>query len=101
MNAEYITALKYVIVGLIGVYAHWFKKRHVDNTTNAGFLHYMNGKMASTIYSMGGVVFAELQLSLLQVGDFGLKDFITAFTLGYSIDSGVNRAPDAMTQEPK
>lgn len=99
MSNEYIIALKYIITGLAGVYAHWFKKRYVDNTTESNFLHYMNGKLTNTIYAIGGIFFAEAQMSLLQVGDMGLKDFIAAFTLGYSIDSGVNRMPELPKKE--
>jgi hypothetical protein len=83
------------VVGIIGLYIHWFKKKNVDHTTECSFLNYMNGSFAATLYSIGGILFAEINLSLLQESEYmGLKDMIAAFTLGYSIDSGVNKAPD-------
>ena len=92
---EFTNALIYAAIGFIGVYLHWFKKKNIDHTTECSFFNYMNGSYAATLYSLGAMIFAEANLSLLQETDFPkLKDIIAAFTLGYSIDSGINRAPD-------
>jgi hypothetical protein len=95
---EFINAAIYVIIGLSGAWLHWAKKKHVDHTTNAGFFRYISASESfpATIYALAGIIFAEVNLSLLQQGEWiSVAEFMGAATLGYSIDSGVNKAPDA------
>lgn len=99
---DIINALIYVSIGLAGAWVHWAKKKYVDRTTNAGFFKYVSASESfpATIYALGGIIFAEVNLSLLQEGEWiNVAEFMGAATLGYSIDSGVNKAPDAKQVE--
>lgn len=94
----FVNAVIYVAIGLAGAWVHWAKKKYVDHTTNAGFFRYISASESfpATIYALGGIIFAEVNLSLLQQGEWiSLAEFMGAATLGYSIDSGINKAPDA------
>lgn len=83
----------YIMLGMIGIIAHWAKKRFIDETTQNDFSEYLIGNYRHTIYAIISIVFAELNLSFLQVGDvISLQEVISALTLGYTLDSGINRS---------
>lgn len=86
----------YVILGIVGAVSHWGKKRYVDKTTTDSFKDYMVNNLPATFYSFSAIVFAEVNLSLLQTETtIHLANVIGALTLGYSADSGINKSSEA------
>jgi hypothetical protein len=96
---EYITALIYIILGLFSAYVHWYKKRYIDRTTNCSFFHYISDSFPATLWALGAILFAEVNLSFLQTTEWpSLRDIIAACGVGYGLDSGINRAADQETK---
>jgi hypothetical protein len=92
---EYLTALLYIVFGLASAWVHWYKKRYVDRSTNCSFSHYISDSFPATLWALGAIIFAEVNLSFLQTTEYpSLKDVIAACGVGYSLDSGINRASD-------
>lgn len=93
---QYTNALIYILLGLMGGTAHYLKKKYVDKTTDDSFVQYLTGNFPHTLYSIGAIAFSEINLSLLQAGDvIALGELVGALTMGYSMDSTVNKASDA------
>jgi hypothetical protein len=92
---EFVFALIYVAAGLAGAGAHWFKKHYIDQTTNDSFKEYLFTNLPTTFYTLAGIVFAEINLSLLQAPAVSLVNIIGALTLGYTFDSGINKSSEA------
>jgi hypothetical protein len=103
---QYINAGIYILLGLMGATAHWFKKRYKDQTTKDSFVQYVLGNFPYTLYTVGCIIFAESGLSLAQAGNIiSLSELIGALTMGYGMDSGINKASDTdfikMRAEPR
>lgn len=92
---EYIIAIVYIIFGLIGASGHYLKKRYVDFTTDVSFITYLKYDRVSTINTIISVIFAEITLSLSHGANFNfsLSEIVAILTSGYTLDSGINRAP--------
>jgi hypothetical protein len=94
---QYIFAAYYIIIGLIGAYSHYIKKRWVDNTTNDTLIQYLQENRGFTIKSVGSIIAAEIGLSLLhQSGIITLSELLGALTAGYTADSGFNKSSDSI-----
>jgi hypothetical protein len=94
---EYLAALIYIGLGLVGAVVHWGKKRYVDSSTKTSLAQYVGGNLPSTLYALGAIALAEVNLSLLQVGpSITLGALIGALSVGYALDSGFNKSPDAL-----
>lgn len=97
---QYTNALVYILLGLIGTTAHWWKKRYKDKTTEDNFVQYVTGNFPYTLYTVGSIVLGESGLSLAQSGDvIGLGELIGALTFGFGCDSGINKASDSEVVE--
>jgi hypothetical protein len=96
MNQELIAVL-YFFIGLLGAYAHYFKKRYVENLTTDSLDTYIFGNYPHTVYMLGGLAFAEMTLAAMHPDVFTptLSDYIGALTAGFVADSGINKASDA------
>ena len=92
----YLFALLYIALGLLGAYAHYFKKRYGDMTTNDSLRMYVFGNFPHTLYALGGILFTEITLASIQVStNPSLPELLLALTTGYSANSMVNKASDA------
>lgn len=89
---EYLIALYYIILGLIGGGFHYVKKRYVDLTTDLSFKAYLFTNKRATIKTLFAIISAEISLSLLHQGGSFLvfSEVIGALTAGYTADSGLN-----------
>jgi hypothetical protein len=93
--SDYKWFMIYLIIGFVAGYAHWLKKRYVDETTQSTFSEYLKQERKSTYNYLSAVVIAEIALSLAHTGlTLTLTDFVAAFGAGYMADSGLNKSPD-------
>ena len=91
---EYTILLLYIPLGCFGAYAHWFKKRHKDNTTEATLIEYITLNFNDTVMALGAMVFSEMALAVSSPA-ISLASIMAALTAGYTCDSILNKAPDA------
>lgn len=92
---SYIFGLIYILIGFLGGGLHYIKKRYVDETTRVDFLEYLSGNKKETLRALYAIIGAEISLSLLHSGDIiTLSELVGAITVGYTADSGLNKAPD-------
>jgi len=97
---QYINAVIYIVVGLIGAFFHYYKKRHKDNTTNCTFLEYIRGDYKSTLLALGAIFASQITLSFTGGEDFpSFHELWLAGLSGYGFDSLLNKAPDAKQVE--
>jgi hypothetical protein len=94
---EWLHALVYILIGMVGAYAHYYKKRYVDMTTKDSLHDYCFENYPHTIYMLGALMFSEMGLSLAWSAGttLGIAQSIGALTAGYAADSGINKASDA------
>ncbi len=86
--------LLYCLAGLVGSLTHWFKKRYIDKTTKDSLVEYITGNFAFTVYAWGSIFMAEATLASTLTGPITLVGLIGAATLGFTLDSGINRPTD-------
>lgn len=90
---EYIWALLYIVLGLIGGAFHWVKKRYIDLTTEDSFWRYLVENSKHTRQATYAIICAEVALSLVHTGTgITLSELIGALTAGYMADSTLNKA---------
>lgn len=88
-----MTLLLLILIGLVGLVAHWFK-RWVRGQTEANLVDYMlthkRYTAASVLTVVGGVV------GICATGDVDLSQQTAAiaFMAGYNIDSALNKSPE-------
>jgi hypothetical protein len=89
---DYLIALYYIILGLIGGGFHYIKKRYIDLTTDLSFKDYLFTNKRATIKTLFAIISAEVGLSLLHSGGvyLTLSELVGALTAGYTADSGLN-----------
>ncbi len=92
---EIIVLVVFIIMGFIGAYAHYFKKRYIDLTTKCTLQDYLKGNFPQTLYAIGAIIFAELSLASV-TASVTLAGIVGALTAGYTADSAINRAPDEL-----
>ena len=94
---EYVVALIYIGLGLLGGIWHWAKKRYIDDTTKQNLIEYLKGDWTYTKKSVFAIITSEIALSISSGGILpGLGAVVGAITLGYSSDSLVNKASDSL-----
>lgn len=91
---QILNIIFFIALGLLGAYAHWFKKFWVDHTTKSTIAEYILGDFHTTLYALGSIAFSELGLSAANP-DITMTAIISAVTVGYMFDSSINKAPDA------
>lgn len=94
---DYLITAAYILFGLIGAVAHWFKKRYIDETTCCSLVDYIMHERKHTWNTLWSIVTSEAGLAtgaILAGSPFGLNAVIGALTAGYVADSVVNKAPD-------
>lgn len=93
---EYLIALIYIGLGIVGANMHFLKKRYVDLTTKDSLYMYLTENFASTVYTLCGIAMAEVNMALMQTNaPFALANVIGALTVGYTADSAINRSSEA------
>jgi hypothetical protein len=96
----YVTLGIYIALGLIGAYAHYFKKRYKDKTTACTLMEYIVGNLPETLYSLGSMVFGEMVISAANP-EFSMTAIMLALTTGFVPDSVLNKSPDAQNNPPE
>lgn len=94
---DYLIALAYILIGVAGAVAHWFKKRYIDETTCCSLWDYVRKERKHTMRTVWSILTSEIALaaaSIIAGAPFGLNAVIGALTAGYVADSVVNKAPD-------
>jgi hypothetical protein len=91
---QIINLVVFIVLGLIGAYAHWFKKFYIDKTTTNTLKMYILTDLHSTLYAVSTIVFSEMGLSAANPS-FTMTALIAGLTTGYMFDSGINKASDA------
>lgn len=80
-------------LGLVGGALHYVKKRYVDETLKGSFCHYLAVRRKDTVYATIAIIMTEAKLAEEVLGDpFTATLALTAITMGYTLDSGINRA---------
>jgi len=85
----------FIMLGFVGAYAHYFKKFYIDKTTQCTLMEYLKGNLPSTLYTFGAIIFAEMSLSAVSTA-ISIGAVVGALTAGYTSDSILDCAPDAV-----
>lgn len=101
---EYLIALVYILLGLIGGTGHYLKKKYIDCSTQLSFIEYLVSEPKATKRSIVTIIATEIGLSLasggfVSGGFLSLGDMFGALTAGYAVDSGLNKAGDAQSYD--
>jgi hypothetical protein len=92
---EYIFALIYIALGLLGAVGHYEKKRWVDSTTVLSLRAYIASCPKSSVNAILAIGMAELTLSTMAADHvLTLSNVIGAVTAGYTFDSGLNKTDE-------
>jgi hypothetical protein len=91
---QIINLIVFIVLGLVGAYAHWFKKFYVDKTTKDTLSMYIFSDPHSTLYAISSIAFSEMGLSVVNPS-LTMTAVIAGLTTGYMFDSGINKASDA------
>ena len=92
---DYLIAMFYVFMGCLGGSGHYLKKRYYEEAITCGFKDYLMQEKKATLHTLVGILFVEIGLSVAHVTGwhFPLSDLVAAVTAGYTMDSGLNKAP--------
>lgn len=89
---EWLQTIVFISLGLFGGLGHYLKKRYFDKSISMSFTRYLLSNKYATAYTTIAIIVAEVQLAEREVGDLtNLTLIISALTLGYTIDSSLNR----------
>ncbi len=89
---EYASAFLFIILGLLGQFIHYLKKRYVDDTICCDLFCYVMHEKQRTFAAISTMITAEIALSA-NVESIGLNVIVGAITAGYTCDSGINKGP--------
>lgn len=91
-----------VVVGLLGVLAHWYN-RYAQGRTDNTFVEYLMCYKARTFSSLLSNFAASSATFATAPVELSLQVVLLAFTSGYAIDSIMNKEtkPEIVTVEPK
>jgi hypothetical protein len=94
---QWIHALIYCLIGLVGAYGHYLKKRYKDNTTTDSLHDYCFENFPHTLWAVFGIFGSELILAAAGVpgSEIGLDNIMAAWAVGFANDSVINKASDA------
>lgn len=92
---EYLIMVFYVILGLVGLVSHWYKKVFIDETSNDTLKTYIFHDKKSTFNAICMIFSSEVTLAINNSEHFwSLSAVSGAFAVGYTLDSMFNRASD-------
>ena len=95
MQNEYIHAIIYTLLGLIGAIFHWAKKRYIDNTTELDLVTYLITNKKATFNVLYTIIGAEITLALNTTDFLSLNEIIGVLTVGYTADSSLNSTKES------
>lgn len=95
MPHDYLNALIFILLGFVGAYGHYLKKRYWDNTTTVSLYQYLVLAKQATKHAVGAIITAEIGLAAsgLNVWPISLRDLVGVLAVGYMADSTVNKVP--------
>ena len=98
---EFIIALEFIIIGYLGAIGHYFKKRHIDDTTKDSLYHYLTVDTTTTKQAAWGIAGAAIGLSFLHTNGYwlSLQELSGVLTTGYTVDSWLNRSTESKSVE--
>lgn len=88
-----MTLLLLINIGLIGLFAHWFK-RWARGQTESDFITYMGVHKRHSLASVATMIGAVAALYSVSEVVLSQQAMALAFLAGYSIDSTVNKSPE-------
>jgi len=94
---QFLILMIFISIGIIGMLAHWFKKRYGDHTICCGLFDYMNNNSSATMNALYLLVSSEFGLvAMHSTGwDFTFQEIGLVFMAGYGSDSTLNRAAES------
>jgi len=88
----------FLIIGILGACAHYFKKRYGDKTIDCSLLAYIKGNRPATLKAIYALFAAEFAIAVTHIvsnSEFSLQEIGLAWTAGYMLDSWFNRPSEA------
>lgn len=93
---QYIFSGIYIILGLVGAWYHFYKKRNIEKVIAFSLRDYLIKEPNSTLNALFWLLSSEIGLGVLHTTGLGvppLSEVVAALTLGYTFDSRLNKAP--------
>lgn len=79
-----------IATGLLGLVAHWYKRKRLEQTSSS-LWKYLITYPDRSFYSIVAMGSAVMAIS----GELGTQTLMQAFTIGYTLDSVLNKDPGA------
>jgi NhaP-type Na+/H+ or K+/H+ antiporter len=90
---EIINCILYSFSCLVGVLAHFLKKK-IKGETLSDIKHYFSTHLRETVITLIGAIFGLS--TALYIGDLNI---LTAFTIGYTADSMFNKSQEKLNNK--